>query len=82
MASPREKLEALRGAAEERGLTPVSWWIGEHHHDQVLEALAEEDAHVEVEAGRLTRIHGLDVKVLTESPMRLALWCKEGVLDL
>lgn len=83
MASTREKLEALSTAARERGLTPVSWWIGERHHPRALKELDEaEDVEVEVQAGRLTEIEGLDVKVLTESPDRFALWCEEGALDL
>lgn len=83
MASTVEKLEALRSAAEERGLTPVAWWIGEHHHERALEELSsEEGVEVEVQAERLTRIEGLDVKLLTESPARFALWCEEGALDL
>lgn len=81
MASVREKLDTLAHAAEERDLTPVAWWIGTAHHDEVLEALAD-DPGVETQAGRLVEIDGLDVKLLTESPRRFTLWCKEGALDL
>lgn len=81
MPSTREKLEALRASAEERDLTPVAWWIGEQHHDQALDELADEP-QVEVEAGRLVSIGSLEVKLLTETPDRFALWCREGVLDL
>ncbi len=82
MATPRKKLDVLEETAKERELTPVSWWIGEHHHDRVRDALEGEGSQVEVQGGRLTRVRGLEVKVLSESPMRFALWCKEGVLDL
>ncbi len=81
MPSARRKLDALRSAARERGLTPVAWWIGRRHHDAVLDELAD-DPSTSVEAGRLVEIHGLEVKVLTESPERFALWCEEGALDL
>lgn len=81
MASVPRKLEALREEARERDLTPVEWWIGEAHHDDVKAALAETD-HAELEAERLARIDGLPVKVLTETPDRFALWCEEGALDL
>lgn len=80
MATMEDKLDALSRAADERGLTPVSWWIGRAHHDTVVEEL--DDGRLELEAGRLTAIDGLEVKVLTESPQRLALWCEEGALDL
>lgn len=83
MPSTRDKLEALIEAARERELTPVSWWIGARHHDEALADLADaHDLDVAVEAERLTEIEGLEVKVLTESPDRFALWCEEGVLDL
>jgi len=83
MPSTRAKLEALCEAADERELTPVSWWIGRRHHEMAREELVDdEEVDVELEAGRLARVDGLDVKVLTESPDRFALWCEEGVLDL
>lgn len=83
MARPRDKLAALQEAAEERGLTPLSWWIGTRHHDDVRDALEHaDDLAVETEGDRVTQIEGLPVKLLTESPERFALWCEEGALDL
>lgn len=83
MDAVRERLEALEDAAGERGLTPVAWWIGSTHHDEVRQALAEEEAwSIETEDGMLVAIEGRDVKILTESPRRFALWCEEGALDL
>lgn len=81
MATVQEKLEALEAEARQRGLTPVAWWIGEAHHEDALEALSAEPGTV-VEAGRLVQARDLDVKLLTESPNRFALWCEEGALDL
>lgn len=83
MAQPRDKLAALRRCADQRDLTPVAWWIGRAHHDDVLDDVrSAEDVSVRTEGGRLSSIDGLDVKVLTETPDRLALWCEEGALDL
>lgn len=83
MASIQERLDALERSAEDRGLTPVAWWIGTDHHDEVLDAVqADEEVSIEMEGGRLGSIDGRDVKLLTESPRRFALWCEEGALDL
>lgn len=83
MSSIQAKLEALRQAADERGVTPLAWWIGAHHHDEVRAALVDrDDVELSVEDGMLRSIGGLEVKVLTETPDRLALWCEEGALDL
>lgn len=81
MPSIRRRLEALQAEAQARELTPVAWWIGARYHEQALDELGS-DENVETKAGRLVSIGELDVKVLTESPERFALWCKEGVLDL
>jgi hypothetical protein len=83
MATVVDRLEALEEAAQDRGLTPVAWWIGQAHHDEVREALSQaEGVAVETEGHRLTSIDGREVKVLDESPHRFALWCEEGALDL
>lgn len=82
MASVEQRLRALEEAADERGLTPLAWWIGLDHHDEVLEALQTEGIELETEGDRLSEIEGRDVKVLDESPERFALWCEEGALDL
>lgn len=83
MASVRERLGTLERAARERGLTPVAWWIGSAHHDEVLHELqADEATSIEMEGELLAGIDDRDVKVLTESPQRFALWCEEGALDL
>jgi len=83
MASVHERLRTLEDAADERDLTPVAWWIGTAHHDEMLAALADdEDTEISTEGQRLRAIDGRDVKVLDESPQRFALWCEEGALDL
>lgn len=83
MDAVRERLHALEQAAGERGLTPVAWWIGSAHHDGVRDALVDDEAWtLETEEGMLVAIDGREVKVLTESPRRFALWCEEGALDL
>lgn len=81
MATVRDRLDALTKAAGERGLTPRAWWLGRDHHDDVREAVAD-DPSTRVEAGRLVELEGLEVKLLSESPDRFALFCDEGILDL
>lgn len=83
MASVRDRLDALEAAADERDLTPVAWWIGTEHVDEVVDALRGDDAvDVTLDDGLLAAIDDREVKVLTESPHRFALWCEEGALDL
>jgi hypothetical protein len=83
MPSVQQRLHALETAAEDRELTPVAWWIGTAHVDEVTQALvADEDVTVDTDGGRLAAIDDREVKVLTESPERFALWCEEGALDL
>lgn len=83
MASVQERMRSLESAARERELTPLAWWIGTEHHDEVLAELQDDDqVPLDLEGGRLAAIDGREVKVLTESPRRFALWCEEGALDL
>lgn len=81
MVGIRRRLEILREEASERELTPKAWWLGSHWHAHALEALGDEP-QASVQGGRLVELEGLPVKLLEESPDRLALWCVEGVLDL
>jgi hypothetical protein len=78
MATVEAKLDALERVADDRELTPVEWWIGRDHQDEVLETAED----VETDGGLLVELRGRDVKLLTESPERFALWCEEGALDL
>ncbi len=81
MPAPREKLDALLRSAQDRGLTPRAWWLGTIHHAAVLDELGGEQGS-RVEAGRLVELDGIEVKLLSESPDRFALFCDEGILDL
>ncbi len=81
MVSARRRFEILAEDADERGLTPKAWWLGRARHEDVKEALGE-DERAEFREGRLITYDGLPVKLLKESPGRFALWCAEGVLDL
>lgn len=81
MTSLARRFEILLSEASERGLTPSAWWLGRSHHDEAR-ALFEDTEEAEVDGPRLVSYRGLPVKVLSESPERLCLWCKEGALDL
>lgn len=83
MASPIDRLQALQDAARRRELTPLAWWIGTDHHDEVVKSLHQaEGTDFSMEGHKLASIDDLDVKVLTETPERFALWCEEGALDV
>lgn len=81
MVAPLRRFEILAEDAQERGLTPKAWWVGLQRHEAVKGVLAD-DERAEFKGGRLVAFDGLPVKLLEESPQRLALWCAEGVLDL
>lgn len=81
MVAPLRRFEILAEDAQERDLSPKAWWVGRECHEAVKDALAD-DQRAEFQGGRLVAFDGLPVKLLEESPRRLALWCAEGVLDL
>ena len=78
---PLARFHVLLADAEQRRLTPQAWWLGRAHHDELRATLAEH-GQVVLDGPRLLTVLDLPVKVLSESPDRFALWCREGTLDL